>query len=395
MIRIAGVAGTVEDFSLRRTTLRDLDGVVHTVPNGEIVVASNLTRVWSRSTRTSPSRTAPTSTRRPRSSTTSDARWRPTRSGSAASSRRRRSIACVGARRVRRHAQDPGHGPRAGPVGCRRRASASASSRRSTSNGIDIPRTAAASSSTQRPVAPSQGAGAGPSEGDLAAGSEQRSARRSDGRRQPALAAVGSTRPAETVDEGERERRAPVPSPEIENLLARVTDVPARPRLHRAGERHRRPVRRSRGTISRRSGRSALASGSTGTTPFDTTLEWDLPFAKWFIGGQLNVSYNCVDRHVERRPRRQGRLPLDRRAGRHPNADLSRDLQREVRRPPTRCKELGVQTGDRVAIYMPMIPELPIAMLACARIGAPHTVVFGGFSAEALAGRINDARRSS
>ena len=84
------------------------------------------------------------------------------------------------------------------------------------------------------------------------------------------------------------------------------------------------------------------------------------------------------------RPRRQGRLPLDRRAGRHPDAHLRATSSARSARPPTRSGSSASETGDRVAIYMPMIPELPIAMLACARIGAPHTVVFGGFSAEAL-----------
>ncbi|HET7181559.1 MAG TPA: acetate--CoA ligase, partial [Candidatus Limnocylindrales bacterium] len=123
---------------------------------------------------------------------------------------------------------------------------------------------------------------------------------------------------------------------------------------------------------------------------FDTTLEWDLPFARWFDGGLLNVSYNCVDRHVE--AGNGGKVayhwigePGDTRTITY--ADLYREVQKTARA----LDALGVGKGDRVAIYMPMIPELPIAMLACARIGAPHTVVFGGFSAEALAGRINDA----
>jgi acetyl-CoA synthetase len=126
-------------------------------------------------------------------------------------------------------------------------------------------------------------------------------------------------------------------------------------------------------------------------TPFETTLEWDLPFAKWFVGGKLNLAYNCVDRHVEN--------GLGDKVAYHwigepgdTRTITYRDLQAEVARAANALLELGVHTGDRVAIYMPMIPELPIAMLACARIGAPHTVVFGGFSAEALAGRIDDAQ---
>ena len=127
------------------------------------------------------------------------------------------------------------------------------------------------------------------------------------------------------------------------------------------------------------------------TKPFDTTLEWDLPFAKWFGGGELNVSYNCVDRHVENGL--GGKVayhwigePGDTRTITYA------DLHREVQKTANALKELGIEMGDRVAIYMPMIPELPIAMLACARLGAPHTVVFGGFSAEALSGRINDSQ---
>ena len=126
------------------------------------------------------------------------------------------------------------------------------------------------------------------------------------------------------------------------------------------------------------------------TKPFDTTLEWNLPFARWFVGGELNVSYNCVDRHVENGLGSKVAYhwigePGDTRTITY--ADLHRDVQKAA----NALLRLGVAKGDRVAIYMPMIPELPIAMLACARIGAPHTVVFGGFSAEALSGRINDA----
>ena len=126
-------------------------------------------------------------------------------------------------------------------------------------------------------------------------------------------------------------------------------------------------------------------------TPFDTTLEWDLPFAKWFTGGELNVSYNCLDRHVER--------GLGDKVAYHwigEPGDIRtltyRDLLAEVSRAANALRELGIQKGDRVAIYMPMIPELPVAMLACARLGAAHTVIFGGFSAEALSDRINDAQ---
>ena len=125
------------------------------------------------------------------------------------------------------------------------------------------------------------------------------------------------------------------------------------------------------------------------TKPFETTLEWDLPFAKWFVGGELNITYNCVDRHVERGLGDKVAYHWIGEPGDTRTLTFA-DLQREVSKAANALKELGVGTGDRVAIYMPMIPELPIAMLACARIGAPHTVVFGGFSAEALSGRIND-----
>ncbi|GAC1668744.1 MAG: acetate--CoA ligase [Candidatus Limnocylindrales bacterium] len=129
----------------------------------------------------------------------------------------------------------------------------------------------------------------------------------------------------------------------------------------------------------------------TWNEPFETTLEWDLPFAKWFVGGKLNISENCIDRHVAH--------GLGDKVAYHwigepgdTRTITYADLLREVSKAANALRELGVTTGDRVAIYMPMIPELPIAMLACARIGAPHTVVFGGFSAEALSGRINDAQ---
>ena len=126
-------------------------------------------------------------------------------------------------------------------------------------------------------------------------------------------------------------------------------------------------------------------------TPFDEVLDWsNPPFARWFVGGRLNASYNCVDRHVEN--------GLGDKVAFHwvgePEGD-TRDityaaLKDEVCQAANALTELGVKTGDRVAIYMPMIPETVVAMLACARIGAPHTVVFGGFSSQALVDRIQD-----
>ncbi len=125
--------------------------------------------------------------------------------------------------------------------------------------------------------------------------------------------------------------------------------------------------------------------------PFHTTLEWDLPFAKWFLGGRLNVSENCLDRHVENGLGDKVAYHWIGEPGDSRTLTYA-DLLREVGKAANALRELGVVAGDRVAIYMPMIPELPIAMLACARLGAAHTVVFGGFSAEALSDRINDAQ---
>ncbi|MBL8777816.1 MAG: acetate--CoA ligase [Acidimicrobiales bacterium] len=123
---------------------------------------------------------------------------------------------------------------------------------------------------------------------------------------------------------------------------------------------------------------------------FDTVLEWDLPDAKWFLGGELNVSYNCLDRHVEAGRGDKVAYHWEGEPGDTRTITYS-DLYDEVRRFANVLKGLGVAKGDRVAIYMPMIPELPVAMLACARIGAAHSVVFGGFSPDSLIDRINDA----
>jgi acetyl-CoA synthetase len=126
-------------------------------------------------------------------------------------------------------------------------------------------------------------------------------------------------------------------------------------------------------------------------TPWERTLDWDNPpFAKWFVGGKLNAAYNCVDRHVEAGA---GDKVAFHWVGEP--AEDSRDitysqLKDEVCRAANALEELGIEKGDRVAIYLPMIPEAVIAMLACARLGAPHTVVFGGFSAEALSSRVLD-----
>jgi len=124
--------------------------------------------------------------------------------------------------------------------------------------------------------------------------------------------------------------------------------------------------------------------------PWDTVLEWDAPFAKWFVGGKLNVAYNCIDRHVEAGHGDQVAIHWEGEPGDTRTITYA-DLQRDVNRAANALVELGVQTGDRIMIYMPMIPEAAVAMLACARLGAPHSVVFGGFSADSLRNRIDDA----
>ena len=125
--------------------------------------------------------------------------------------------------------------------------------------------------------------------------------------------------------------------------------------------------------------------------PFTRVLEWEAPYAKWFADGQLNVSENCLDRHVRAGQGTKVAFHWEGEPG-DTRTITYQDLLDETSRCANALKELGVTKGDRVAIYMPMIPELPAAMLACARIGAPFTVVFGGFSAEALSGRINDSQ---
>ena len=129
----------------------------------------------------------------------------------------------------------------------------------------------------------------------------------------------------------------------------------------------------------------------TWATDFGQTLDWsDAPFAKWYVGGELNAAYNCVDRHVEAGNGDRVAIHFEGEPGDTRTITYA-DLQREVSKAANALGALGVGKGDTVAIYLPMIPEAVVAMLACARIGAPHSVVFGGFSAEALNTRINDA----
>lgn len=125
---------------------------------------------------------------------------------------------------------------------------------------------------------------------------------------------------------------------------------------------------------------------------WDQTLDWsNAPFGKWFVGGKLNVAYNCVDRHVESGHGQQVAIIFERESGGSEEVTYE-DLQNRVSRAANALIELGIKAGDRVAIYLPMVPEAIVAMLACARIGAPHSVVFAGFSAEALRSRIDDAQ---
>ena len=126
--------------------------------------------------------------------------------------------------------------------------------------------------------------------------------------------------------------------------------------------------------------------------PWKKVLVWKPPYAKWFVGGKTNVSYNCLDRHLEGENawrRNKAAIIWEGEPGDHRILTYG-ELHREVCKFANVLKGLGVKKGDRIAIYMPMIPELAIAMLACTRIGAPHSIVFGGFSAESLRDRIND-----
>ena len=121
-----------------------------------------------------------------------------------------------------------------------------------------------------------------------------------------------------------------------------------------------------------------------------TVLDWQVPFAKWFIDGKLNASVNCLDRHVDEGRGDRVAFFFEGEPGDTRTVTYS-DLLKDVKKAANALTDLGIKAGDRVAIYMPMIPEAAVAMLACARVGAAHSVVFGGFSAEALISRIQDA----
>jgi len=122
---------------------------------------------------------------------------------------------------------------------------------------------------------------------------------------------------------------------------------------------------------------------------WDTVLDWNLPFAKWFVGGKTNVSYNCLDRHLTTWRRNKAAIIWEGEPG-DTRTLTYQQLHTEVCKFANVLKKLGARKGDRIALYMPLVPELAIAMLACARIGATHTIIFGGFSADALKDRIND-----
>ncbi|HLY16891.1 MAG TPA: acetate--CoA ligase [Bryobacteraceae bacterium] len=138
---------------------------------------------------------------------------------------------------------------------------------------------------------------------------------------------------------------------------------------------------------------AAIASELHWFKPWDQVLEWNCPWAKWFSGGQINLSYNCLDRHVATWRRNKAALIWEGEPGEVQTLTYQQ-LLTEVSKFANVLKSLGVQKGDRVAIYMGMCPALPIAMLACARIGAPHTIIFGGFSSNALVDRITDSQAS-
>src|SRR5512146_2138023 len=125
--------------------------------------------------------------------------------------------------------------------------------------------------------------------------------------------------------------------------------------------------------------------------PYTKVLDWNAPWAKWFVGGEINITYNCLDRHVQTWRKNKAALIWEGEPG-EVRTYTYHQLWLEVQKFANVLKSLGIKKGDRVAIYMGMCPELPIAMMGCARIGATHSVVFGGFSANALVDRITDQK---
>jgi acetyl-CoA synthetase len=184
--------------------------------------------------------------------------------------------------------------------------------------------------------------------------------------------------------------------PDIENLLSekRVFEAPAD--FSRAANWNKKTIRENRKQGSENPQRfwARMAKEHVSWfTPWKKVLDWKPPYAKWFVGGKLNVSFNCLDRHVEGPNawrRNKAAIVWEGEPG-DSRVITYAELHREVCKFSNVLKGLGVKKGDRVALYMPMVPELAIAMLACTRIGAPHSIIFGGFSADALRDRINDA----
>jgi acetyl-CoA synthetase len=181
-----------------------------------------------------------------------------------------------------------------------------------------------------------------------------------------------------------------VPTPEISALLSEGRVFPPSDEW-RAGARANDPGVYARAAADPERFWAAFAAELDWIEPWTRVLDWQPPHAKWFVGGRINASANCLDRHVRGARRNKAALIWEGEPGDRRTLTYF-DLLQEVGRFANVLKSLGVAKGDRVALYMPLIPELVVAMLACARIGAVHSVVFGGFSAESLRDRINDAR---
>ncbi|MFN8062247.1 MAG: acetate--CoA ligase [Vicinamibacterales bacterium] len=182
----------------------------------------------------------------------------------------------------------------------------------------------------------------------------------------------------------------PGPSTEFDALLSEKRQFPAT-RAFAAHANAADPAVYTRAAADPEGFWAEFASELEWMRPWDRVVEWNAPDAKWFAGGQLNASVNCVDRHVRHGRRNKAAIIWEGEPGDTRTLTYF-DLLREVGACANLLKKLGVRKGDRVALYLPLIPELAIAMLACARIGAVHSVVFGGFSAESLRDRINDAQ---
>ncbi len=177
-------------------------------------------------------------------------------------------------------------------------------------------------------------------------------------------------------------------SPELSNLLSETRRF--EPPQDFAGAANAQPAIYDDAAADRLAWWEEQARALEWASPWTSVLEWNLPFAKWFVGGTLNASVNCVDRHVAAGKGDKVAFHWIGEPEGQTRSITYADLLREVSKCANALTDLGVHKGDRVAIYMPMIPETVVAMLACARLGAPHTVVFGGFSADALKGRILD-----